>query len=71
MAVVSFFGLIGIGFIAGGAQFPPMHAGGAAAGITIGCGAGIAPVFISAHTTPAAARAISMNPRIPNFLTIP
>jgi len=70
MAVVSFFGLIGIGFTAG-AQFPPMHAGGAAAGITIGCGAGIAPVFISAHATPAAARAISMNPRIPNFLTIP
>jgi hypothetical protein len=72
IVVVSFFGLIGAGFITGGgAQEPPIQAGGAAAGIICGSGAGIAPVNVPAHTTVAADMAISMNPRIPSFLTIP
>ena len=54
----------------GGAHMPPTH-GGAAAGITAGWGAGIAPVDVPAHTMPAAATTIRMNPRIPSFLTIP
>jgi hypothetical protein len=57
---------------AGAGGHPPTpHIGGATAGITIGCGAGIAPVYVSAHTMPAAATTIRMNPRIPIFLTIP
>jgi hypothetical protein len=63
----AFFILTGTG---GGHPAGP-HNGGAAAGITIGCGAGIAPVYVSAHAMPVAATTIRMNPRIPIFLTIP
>jgi len=70
--VVSF---LGFGFMGGaqgaGAQFGPTQAGGADAGITVGCGAGIPPVKLSAHTMPAAATTTRMTPRIPSFLTIP
>jgi hypothetical protein len=69
MAVVSFFAL-GAFILAGGGQPTPTHAG-AAAGITVGWGAGIAPVYVSAHTIPAVATTTRMNPRIPSFLTIP
>jgi len=69
MEVVSFLGFIET--LGGGGQAGPTQAGGAAAGITVGTGAGIAPIFVSAHTTLAAAAATSMNPRISSFLTIP
>jgi hypothetical protein len=76
IAVDSFLGAgIGMagGFIAfifiGGGHTPPTHAG-AAAGTTIGCGAGIAPVNVPAHAMLAAATT-RMNPRIADFLTIP
>lgn len=68
MDVVNLFGAI---FTFGGVgQAGPTHAG-AEAGITIGVGAGIAPIFVPAHTMPAAATTTRMIPRIPNFLTIP
>jgi hypothetical protein len=71
MDVVSFFGLQGT-ILGGGGHAPPRHAGGAAAGITIGWGAGIDPIFaVSAHTMLVAATTTSMNPRILSFLTIP
>jgi len=73
IAVTSFFGFIftlaGIITLAGG-QLGPTHAG-AAAGITVGVGAGIAPEKVPAHTMPAEATTTRMNPRIPSFLTIP
>jgi hypothetical protein len=68
MAVVSFFSFIFI--LAGGGQAIPTQAG-ADAGITVGWGAGISPVYVSAQTMPAAATTTRMNPRIPIFLTIP
>ncbi len=70
ITVVIFGAHFGAFILTGGGQETPTHAG-AAAGITIGCGAGIAPVYVSAHTMPVAATTIRMNPRIPIFLTIP
>jgi hypothetical protein len=70
MEVVSFCGFAFTLGITGGGHAGPTHAG-AAAGITIGWGAGIAPVYVSAHTIPAAAKTVRMNPRITSFLTIP
>jgi hypothetical protein len=70
MDVDSFLGTITGGFIfTGGGHAAPTHAG-AAAGTTLGCGAGIAPVKLPAHTMLAAATT-RMNPRIADFLTIP
>jgi hypothetical protein len=69
MEVVSFLGFICT--FAGGGQAGPTQTGGATAGITVGTGAGIAPIFVSAHTMFAAATATRMNPRITSFLTIP
>ena len=68
MDVLSFLGAIFT--LGGGGQAGPTQAG-AAAGATIGWGAGIDPVNVSAHTIPVAATTTSMNPRIPIFLTIP
>jgi len=70
MEVVSFLGAHLTFGGGGGAQVGPTQAG-AEAGITIGVGAGIAPIFVPAHTMPAAATTTRMNPRIPSFLTIP
>ncbi len=65
-----FLGLRAFTLGGGGGHAAPTQAG-AAAGITIGCGAGIEPVNVSAHTMPAAATTTRMKPRMPSFLTIP
>jgi hypothetical protein len=70
MVVTSFFGG-GAFTLAGGGHAGPTQAGGAAARITIGVGAGIEPENVSAHAMLAAATTIRMIPRIPSFFTIP
>jgi len=69
IVVTSFFGTAFT--LAGGGHAGPTQAGGAAAGITIGVGAGIEPENVPAHAMVAAATTIRMNPRIPSFFTIP
>jgi len=61
----------GGGGTTGTPQKPVAQTGGAAAGITVGWGAGIPPIGVPAHTMLAAATTTRMNPRIPSFLTIP
>jgi len=71
IVVTSLLGAHGAGFtFIGGGQAAPIH-GGAAAGIIVGWGAATPPVYVPAHTMLPNARATSMKPRIPNFLTIP